>query len=516
MWKGIVTPLCMAVFMGVGRSAVAEPFHKTSPVVGYRCLFNHELLIVCHVKDMNPRQVGSFIEKLVDTDVDAVMCCPGIWRTNVFPSKVDPQWTKHATTEPASKLPYYESVKRYLLAGGDPVKDTLEACRKYKKDFFISYRMNDQHYVTDRTWPTHNFIWREHPEYWLGDSDTSPYSRGKDNVRLLDYMRPEVRGYYFSIIEELCTNYDVDGVELDFQRFPRFFHNDKVKEGTRVMTALVGRIRAMLDRIGKERGKSLKLCVRVPETVAKCEAAGLDVNGWDGLGLVDMINVSSFYIHTMELGIEEFKARTKRAKIYGEMNYVTWQTGKPGKLARRYTTIETYRASALNLFRRGVDGVSLFNYDYVPSKHRVAMTEGLKRITDVEYLRTAAKQYVVYPGFGTFTARNARTFDIIIPDDTTAVKFERAIMRVETREKCQGVRIDVALNGTPLEACEHQGVELFAPVSENESYAGREAVKFYAVPLKALVCGKNTVRIRNVDKAKGSVTLFSMELGLHR
>ena len=511
-----VSALSMAMCMAAGVSAFAEPFRKTTQTVHYKCLFNHELLIVCHTKTMTPQQIGGFIEKLEHTDVDAIMCCPGIWRTNVFPSKVDPQWTKYAATQPKTKLPYYESVKRYLLSGGDPVKDTLEACRKYKKAFFISYRMNDQHYVTDVTWPTHNFIWREHPEYWLGDSETSPYSRTSDNVRLLNYMLPQVREYYFSIIEELCTNYDVDGAELDFQRFPRFFHNDKIKEGTRVMTAFVKRIRSMLDGIGKQRGKSLKLCVRVPETIAKCEKAGLDVIGWDGLGLVDMINVSSFYIHTTELGIEEFKARTRRAKLYGEMNYVTRQTGKAGKLARRYTTFETYRASALNLFCRGVDGLSLFNYDYVPSNLRVAMAEGLKSITDVAYLKALPKLYVVTPGFGTFPAKDEKRFDMVIPDDTAAVKFDRAVLRIETKEDCRSLRIDVSLNGTRLEPCEHKEPELFAPLAHNASYADRDALKFYTVPLDVLVSGRNTIHIRNAHKHKGSVRLLSMELALYK
>jgi hypothetical protein len=30
-----------------------------------------------------------------------------------------------------------------------------EACRRTGKDFFVSYRMNDQHYVSDLTWLTH-------------------------------------------------------------------------------------------------------------------------------------------------------------------------------------------------------------------------------------------------------------------------------------------------------------------------------------------------------------------------
>lgn len=49
-----------------------------------------------------------------------------------------------------------------------------------------------------------------------------------------------------------------------------------------------------------------------------------------------MINVSSFYIHTMELDIEDFQARTNRAKIYGEMNYVTYQNSTASPFARRH------------------------------------------------------------------------------------------------------------------------------------------------------------------------------------
>ena len=514
-----IAALIMVVGMTTGMSgfAKAKAYYKTSETVDYRCIFNHELLIVCGNKNNNPQYIASFIEKLKDTDVDAVMCCPTAWRTNLFPSKVDPQWKKYTPDQTSSKFRPFDYIMKYIHSGGDPVKDTLDACRRCKKDFFISYRMNDHHYVTDLTWPTHNFIWREHPEYWLGDSETSPYSRAKDNVRLLNYMLPQVRDYYFSIIKELCANYDVDGVELDFQRFPRFFHNDKIEKGTQVMTAFVKRIKDMLGKIGKERGKSLKLCVRVPETIAKCEKAGLDVIGWDALGLMDMVNVSSFYFHTMELGIEEFKAKTTRAKIYGEMNYVTVQKKAfDARYARRYTTFEIYRASALNLFHRGVDGLSIFNYDYVPAKQRVAMAEGLLRITDVEYLKTMPKNYVVYPGFGNFPAVNEKNIDLIIPDDTAKVKFERAVLRVETQGSCADLQIGVWLNGKQLEACEHEDTELFLPVARNSAYAVREALKFYAVPLDLIIPGINSMKISNLDKEKASCTLFSMEIALYR
>ena len=509
-----MTRSIIILFAAVGIAAgAAGPFHKTSPTVDYKCLFNHELLIVCHNRSIGPKSIKAFVEKLEGTDVDAVMCCPTMWRANVFPSKVDPTWTRYKPGQPLSKFRSYDYVMRYLHAGGDPVRDTLEACRAAKKDFFISYRMNDQHYVADLSWPCHNAIWREHPEYWLGDTDTSPYARGNDKARLFNYMLPQVRDYYFAILEELCANYDVDGVELDFQRFPRFFHNGKIEQGRGVMTAFVKRIRDMLTRIGTERGKSLKLCVRVPETLAKCRSAGLDVVGWDALGLVDMINVSPSYLHTMELGIEGFKARVTRAKIYGEMNYITVQKKK---YERRYITPEVYRASALNLFHRGADGLSLFNYDYVPPKHRVPMAEGLKRITDVEFLKTVSKNYVVSPRFGTFPATDEKTLKVVIPDDTSKVRFERAVLRVETKKSCADLRIAVWLNGRQLEPCEHEGTELFPPLARNAGYPVRNALRFYAVPLDALIPGTNEVVIKNLDKAKASCTLFSIEMALYR
>ena len=179
----------------VGVVGASEGYHPTSDAVGYKCLFNHELLIVCSNKQNGPPYIQAFIEKLRDTDVDAILCCPTMWRTNLFPSEVDPQWKKYRPDQPMSKFPSYDYIMRYLHSGGDPVKDTLQACRKCKKDFFISYRMNDHHYVTDLTWPSHNAFWREHPEYWLGDSETSPYTK-RDNIRLFNYLHPAVREYW--------------------------------------------------------------------------------------------------------------------------------------------------------------------------------------------------------------------------------------------------------------------------------------------------------------------------------
>ncbi len=507
-----------ALYASAQNDAKAVParFHPTEASTSYKCLFNHELLVVAGKKDNNAAYIGSFIDKLKDTDVDAVMCCPTMWRTNLYPSEIDPEWKKDRSGQKPSKFPSFDRMMAYIHDGGDPVKETLEACRRNNKAFFICYRMNDQHYVGDLSWPTHNAIWREHPEYWMGDSGASA-AKGGDNVRLFNYMLPEVRDYYFSIIHELCAKYDVDGVELDFQRFPKFFRSADLEKGRGVMTAFVKRIKTMMDNISRERGKSLKLSIRIPETLAKCDAAGLDIAAWDELKLVEMINISSFYVHTIELAVEEFRAATNHGKLYGEMNYLTYQaSGQPKGSGRRYTTFETYRASALNLFHRGVDGLSLFNYDYVPADRRVAMAAGLKRITDLDFLRQASKNYVISSGFGTFPAKNDRSLDLIIPDDTTQVHFDHAVLRIETRQDCTKLQIGVWLNGEALEPLTHEGTELFTPLAQNPGYPAPGVLKFYTVPLDRIVAGKNTVKISNIDLKKGTCDLRSMELAMYR
>jgi hypothetical protein len=509
-----------------GISGMEQEYHKTSEAVEYKCLFNHELLIIGGPKENSPRYIKSYITKLAGTDVDVVMCCPTSWRTNVFPSEVDLQWKKYKEGQVSKKYRPFDYIMKYIHGGGDPVAETLAECRKCDIDFFISYRMNDPHYITDVTWPTHNFIWRDFPEYWLGDSNTSPYARDNDDCRLHNYMVPEVRQYYFAIIEELCNRYDVDGVELDFQRFPKYFRSTELEKGTEVMTGFVRKIRKMLDKVGEQRGKSLKLCVRVPKTIADCRQVGLDVVGWDAQGLVDMINVSSFYVLSLNLGIEEFQARTKRAKIYGEMHYIIHKVRMPRERdGLRYTNFETYRGTALNFFHRGADGICMFNYDYVPSDVRFSgMAEGLKGITDVEYLKGVSKNYVeyasrdrVYSAGSPLPAKDEVQVDVVIPDNTSAMRFDKAVLRVETKNSCEDQEIGVWLNETGLKECTLEGVELFPPVQvTKKGYAQREAVKFFMVPLEKIVVGKNEVKIRNLDKSKGVCEFMSLEIGLYR
>jgi hypothetical protein len=73
---------------------------------------------------------------------------------------------------------------------------------------------------------------------------------------------------------------DADGVDLDFLRHPLYFKPGEEHANRHLMTDLIGKIRKALDEVGKDRGRRLKLCVRVLAPLEACEAIGLDVRTW--------------------------------------------------------------------------------------------------------------------------------------------------------------------------------------------------------------------------------------------
>lgn len=517
----------------------ADEYHPTSEEVTYKCLFNHDGMIAyTFLKDKDPKTtgpayIGSFIEKLRDTDVDAVLVSPNAGRSLAYPSQVNPMWKKYMDGREEPKRRGHGYLMKYICNGGDPVRDALEACRRIDRDFFISYRMNEAHEIVDVDYPTHDDFWRDHPEYWLGDSDIScTWKWEEDNVRMHNYMLDPVRDWYFANIEEVCTFYDVDGLELDFQRAPRFFYNREREQGKAVMTGFVKRVKGMLERLGKERGKSIKLCVRVPETLEKCSYAGLDVARWDELGLVDMMNMSPYYLHSLNVDIEGFKAKIKHAKLYAELegwSQAIYVRGAAYNDGSRLTPADCYRATALNFLARGADGLSFFNYDYVPhgapSYHgkRVEAAKVLKGITDMATLKTLSKKYVMVPfQERLMLERNAGVKDeftaqVVIPDDPSKVKFSEAILRVETVQSCADLNLAVRMNGKALAQRTHEGTELSEPVYKTPyGYPTADKVKFYAVDLADIIPGKNTFEVRNLDREKTSCDIFSLELALYR
>lgn len=156
--------------------------------------------------------------------IDVHLLQPGLgwvpwWQSEVVPMKQHVAWLGRQGGKP-------NVFETYVLNGGDMVRVFIDACRACGETPFISVRLNDAHHIyrgskakpEDREKALAEFqFFADHPDCRIG-----PEVDGDARMQyMLDWGRPEVRDYKLKLLEELCGNYDFEGLELDFIRQAR-------------------------------------------------------------------------------------------------------------------------------------------------------------------------------------------------------------------------------------------------------------------------------------------------------
>jgi len=311
-----------------------------------------------------------------------------------------------------------------IQQGTDALKIMVEFYRKHNTEIFANVRMNDIHDAGGYSFgQTVKWKW-EHPEWLFGsvkkDPEAaataladSPYKKYlvepyKDYVvdknppharwSGADFTVPQVRELEFNVIEELCSNYDIDGIYLDFRRHCPYFKTvawgkPVTAAQTDMMTDLMRRIRRMTERVGLKRRRPILVSVRVLESVRANAAQGLDVEQWLEDDLVDMMVAGQYWWEEMTtLGHRYDKcvyAELKRERV----------NGLPGE-----------RARAMNAWNAGVDGIFMFNYfdpKWLPLFDEVGDPQILRKLEKIyvtlplnlEYLGLSEKNDLGFSGF---------------------------------------------------------------------------------------------------------------------
>lgn len=304
--------------------------------------------------------------------VDAHFLQPGLGNVPMWPSKVLPLEEHYAWIKDRYRQKP-DSFGQFVLEGGDIVKVFLDRCRLRNQAAFISVRMNDAHHKEftdpkpgDKPGSSIGMsvtrFYAEHPEYRLKPGSL----RGADLV--LNWNEPEVRAQKFSLIRELCENYNLDGLELDFLRFYRFFREDEIPLGQRraIITEFVKEVRGLLDRTAVN-GVHRWLCIRVPCYVVPLDVLGLDLRSLVDVG-VDMVNASSHYFTTQQHDLTTIREQTRDATLFFELCHTIWKGDKVVSgydvFPFRRATHEHLQTAAHLAYSRGADGISLFNFAY--------------------------------------------------------------------------------------------------------------------------------------------------------
>ena len=301
---------------------------------------------------------------LVGTHVDSIFYCTWSSGFGMFThnTKVGEVFTCKANPPGAANKTGFSTNKTadFIEQGTDPLKIMVDFCKKHGIEIFWSMRMNDTHDAWGGWYSEYLFpkLKREHPE-WLVASKAKRSRHGGWSA--VDFGRPEIRDLAFRYVQEVCQDYDVDGVELDFFRHPVFFKchamgQDCGPEECAMMTDMLRRIRRMTEEVGLKRGRPILVGVRVLDSVEANRAIGLDVAGWLEEGLVDLMAVSGYFrLSPWETSVE--LGHKHGVPVYPCLSESRMR-GQPGKLRQ---SLASYRARAMNVWAGGADGVYLFN-----------------------------------------------------------------------------------------------------------------------------------------------------------
>lgn len=332
--------ICVWSAITVSGVPAAEPSHALKP---YRVIFNCDGHAVAKDAEGDLTQwLENLFAPLENSHVDALFWCDGAGgNTANYASKV-----LERTGARAGKPRTY--IDDWIDEGNDPPKIVVREAQRRGLDVYFSFRINDIH---DSFMPDEMATFKvKHPDWMLGKQN---YGGVSSFPTALNFAVPEVRELKFKIIAEIFQNYDFDGLEIDFLRSTPYFMPGTEDENARLLTELLQRVRKHLDLRAAQRGRPIRLAVRVDESLRSCQLNGFDVKTWLEQELVDIIVLGS---GVMDIEVEEFKrlAATRGVWVYPCLY------GWPSK----YSPIPAELATglALNYWAQGADGIYLFNW----------------------------------------------------------------------------------------------------------------------------------------------------------
>ncbi|MCE5238983.1 family 10 glycosylhydrolase [bacterium] len=444
---------------------------------------------------------------LLGSQVDSLFYCPISSGFSYFThnTKVGAVLEHPIADKSGDYVPSTRNITRDLInQGTDALKMIVDFARANRIEVFFSMRMNDTHdaaHSPDNPYPLFPPLKEQHPDWLIGSRDKrSPYAPWSS----VDYTRPEIRDLAFRFCQEVCQNYDVDGVELDFFRHMAYFKSvgwggTASQAELDMMTDLVRRLRAMADEEGRKRGRPILIAMRVPDSVEYSKGVGLDLERWLSEGLVDLL-VGSGYFQLNPWETLVALGHKYNVPVYPSLDESRVRSDGP---PYKRNASEAYRARAARVWQSGADGVYLFNF-FSPKAPM------LREIGDPATLAGLDKTYFV-------TVRNyspdmylkggtaCRTLPLLSPDNPMALAPGKPLTvpiylgEQPARAGAAQPQVKLCLLASGPQAPQ-------AALNGTALPAGQAAGKWweYAVPPQAVKPGENRVAVSLAPQAAGT------------
>ncbi len=461
--------------------------------------------------------------------VDVHLLSPGqswipLWISEVYPADV------HYTNWDDDPDRASSAWGEYMKAGGDILQEFIDRCRSTEQAEqipFVSIRLND----------VHNLIYGDLGDYdnkyneWISAFCWSNLANLVDPLvptKGWDWAVSDIPGHKLDFIKEICKNYAIDGIELDFLRFPSFFNTDETTSDERreIMNKFVSDVRAALD---DTTGPYRWLSVRVPCHLKDYDDLGLDIQSLSDIG-VDIFNVSSFFPNvqqTTDIGLIR-KMIPNKCLLY-ELEYFSFEVEDGDKKIRIPTPDEQLYTTANLMYKHGIDGIEWFNFDYFPQFGISKPYYLIENIENREFVATRTQQWYFQANNGKTTelprsyiaGKSYRyTLDLAL---TSSLSSGDGLFRLMTEADCSGCSWTVNINGQTLsstsfvsEPIDHEYLVSPVPVPEPAWYSTlTDSTRYssFLVPQSILHDGINTITIQ-MTSGSGTQKLIYFDLVL--
>lgn len=396
----------------------------------------HYYLFV-HEPPMRMEDAWGPIDEVAGTGVDTFIY--GVSRGDglFYPSKVGLRFgADEDGFDMAAYWRVWENMQSLIGRGLDPLQMLIDRAHDKGMDFVASLRMGD------------------HPGL---DAKYTPAGGGRG------YVHQEVRDFQLALLQELATDYPVDGVELDFAAAPAgtsfCLKDEDVAEHGATMTEFVRQVSRM---VRQRRGGAGQIGVRVYPTEALNAATGLQVKPWLEERLVDYIVplVYARFVLDPNMPIDWLvqAAHQHDVSVYGMLQpYYSEEHRRFINVVN--ASVEMMRAASANFRLKGVDGLYTWFLRWpLGADERHILTE----LGDADLIREGDKHY--------FLSRRSddRTHDYDVPlpldlpvgsacqipftiaDDPDNDRVQTIALRLGLANFVSADRLALRLNGQPL------------------------------------------------------------------
>jgi len=395
-------------------------------------------------------------------------------------------------------------VPEFVRLGTDPLEVTSGFAHNNGFEFFWCNRINDCHdsgHRPDQPYERWSKLKAAHPEYLFGTcGEALPHGRWS----AVDFSHQEIRDLCVQYYTEVCENYDVDGIEMDFFRHLYLFRNVArgdvaTAEQLETFTGMLTEIREMTEKVGMRKGKPILFLVRVPDAIEYCRGVGIDLETWMAKGLVDIVVGSDYFrLNPWKYLVEQ--GHRYGVKVYAGLSEPRVQKEHP-LLIRLQNPV--FRARAAAAWHAGVDGLYIFNEYNTRSLY-------LSEIGSTDKLKDKNNLY-----FATYLNANPNSYlkngirhsnlPLLTPSNPLILDSQPRELSIETGDESMPARLALILYSKGLNP-EAVKVSLNGISAKHKKSTG-DGLSVFEIPPEAVKSGDNKLTLIR-DPGQNALTLL--------